>query len=96
MPSILRAAAIFSLTITFAWTSQAHEGHHHEDSETEQAAVIEHDEVKVFENNGNLLRGIATLGTGAREFEVWRSNVAVGSSTPKHVHDSEEVFVFGA
>ena len=94
MPSILRAAAIFSLTITFAWTSQAHEGHHHEDSETEQAAVIEHDEVKVFENNGNLLRGIATLGTGAREFEVWRSNVAVGSSTPKHVHDSEEVFVF--
>ena len=60
----------------------------------EHATVIDHDEVQVFENNGNQLRGIATLGSGAKEFEVWRTSVAVGSRTPKHRHDSEEVFVF--
>lgn len=70
-----------------AWLAAGHEGREH-------ASVIRHDEVRVFENNGNKLRGIATLGTGARQFEVWRSNVAVGSSTPRHRHDSEEVFVF--
>ncbi len=73
--------------IAAAWMVAAHEGHDH-------AAVIDHEDVKVFENNGNQLRGIATLGTGAKQFEVWRSNVAVGSSTPRHLHDSEEVFVF--
>ena len=70
-----------------SWMAIGHEGHRH-------ASVIKHNEVKSFENNGNQLRGIATLGTGAEQFEVWRSNVAVGSSTPLHRHDSEEVFVF--
>lgn len=70
-----------------AWMVIAHEGHDH-------ASVIKHDEVQPFEMNGNQLRGIATLGTGAEQFEVWRSNVAVGSSTPRHRHSSEEVFVF--
>ncbi len=70
-----------------AWMAAGHEGHDH-------ASVIRHEDVQVFEMNGNQLRGIATLGTGAEQFEVWRSNVAVGSSTPHHRHDSEEVFVF--
>ncbi len=73
--------------VAAAWMVAGHEGHDH-------ATVIDHEEVKIFENNGNQLRGIATLGTGAKQFEVWRSNVAVGSSTPRHRHDSEEVFVF--
>ena len=74
-------------SLGFAWMSSGHEGHDH-------ATVVDHDDVKIFENNGNKLRGIATLGTGAEQFEVWRSNVAVGSSTPLHRHSSEEVFVF--
>lgn len=76
-----------TLLAGIAWLASSHEGYHH-------SKVIDHDEVQVFENNGNKLRGIATLGTGAEQFEVWRSNVAVGSSTPRHTHDSEEVFVF--
>lgn len=72
---------------TVADETLAHEGHDH-------AAVIQHEKVKVFENNGNQLRGIATHGQGAVQFEVWRSSVAVGSATPLHRHDSEEVFVF--
>ncbi len=69
------------------WMVLGHQGHDH-------ASVIRHDEVRPFEMNANQLRGIATVGTGAQQFEVWRSNVAVGSSTPRHRHDSEEVFVF--
>ena len=82
--------AFFAAGLLFAaltWLVSGHEGHKH-------GKVIDHDDVQVFENNGNKLRGIATLGTGAEQFEVWRSNVAVGSSTPRHIHDSEEVFVF--
>lgn len=75
--------------VAFGWMSFGHEGHAHG-----KASVIDHDEVRTFENNGNKLRGIATLGTGAEQFEVWRSNVAVGSATPAHRHSSEEVFVF--
>ena len=70
-----------------AWMVFGHDGHDH-------ASVIQHDEVQSFEMNGNQLRGIATLGTGAKQFEVWRSNVAVGSATPRHRHESEEVFIF--
>ena len=78
------------LSAGIGWLAAGHEGQEGHD----HASVIQHDEVQVFENNGNQLRGIATLGTGAKQFEVWRSNVAVGSSTPRHQHDSEEVFVF--
>lgn len=81
------AAAAFLAGAGIAWMAAGHERHDH-------ASVIDHDEVRSFEMNGNQLRGIATLGTGAKQFEVWRSNVAVGSSTPRHKHDSEEVFVF--
>ncbi len=81
------AGAACAACLGAAWLALAHDGHG-------QASVIRHDDVEVFEMNGNQLRGIATLGTGAEQFEVWRSNVAVGSSTPRHRHDSEEVFVF--
>lgn len=75
------------LGLSLAWVVTAHEGHPH-------GSIIDHNAVQSFENNGNRLWGIATLGTGAQQFEVWRTNVAVGSATPRHTHDSEEVFVF--
>ena len=81
------AGAVGAACTAIAYTVIGHEGEH-------QAAVIRHEEVRVFEMNGNQLQGIATVGTGAEQFEVWRSNVAVGSATPRHRHDSEEIFVF--
>lgn len=58
------------------------------------AAVIRHDELEAHEHQGNTLVGIATYSQGAREHEVWRTQVAVGSQTPLHTHESEEIFVF--
>ena len=56
--------------------------------------VTEHAALQSFENHGNTLRGIATPGLGATSYEVWRTSVAVGSATPLHRHESEEVFIF--
>ena len=58
-----------------------------------QPHVISHSALKTYENNGNSLIGVATGTLGAQDFEVWRTSVAVGSSTPAHTHTSEEVFV---
>jgi mannose-6-phosphate isomerase-like protein (cupin superfamily) len=57
-------------------------------------AVVRHGELETFENNGNSLVGVATKSQGARSYEVWRTSVAVGSATPPHRHDTEEVFIF--
>lgn len=59
-----------------------------------EAQVIRHDDLKAFGNNGNKLTGIATKAHGAASYEVWRTSVAVGSQTPPHSHESEEVFIF--
>jgi len=56
--------------------------------------VTEHAALQSYENHGNTLRGIATPGLGATSHEVWRTSVAVGSATPLHSHESEEVFIF--
>ncbi len=56
--------------------------------------MIAHAGLSSFENNGNTLRGLATKRLGAQAFEVWRTSVAPGSSTPTHVHETEEVFIF--
>lgn len=56
--------------------------------------VIDHAQLTPHEHRGNALVGIATPSLGARDHEVWRSRVAVGSSTPLHTHGSEEIFVF--
>jgi quercetin dioxygenase-like cupin family protein len=55
--------------------------------------VIVHSEVKSFNMNGNTIQGLATKAHGAKEFEVWRSTMGVGKSTPLHKHSSEEIFV---
>ncbi|WP_438000644.1 cupin domain-containing protein [Sorangium sp. So ce185] len=57
------------------------------------AVAIPHAGVRSFENNGNTLRGVATASMGAKTFEVWQSSIAVGSRTPPHRHDVEEVFI---
>jgi|GEM_PF-1025887 len=62
--------------------------------EPREARVISHEQVKAFGNNGNELKGIATKAQGAESYEVWRTSVAVGSQTPLHSHESEEVFIF--
>ena len=59
----------------------------------QNAAVVPHNALRTFSNKGNDLVGIATKSQGAREFETWRTSVAVGSRTPVHSHDCEEIFV---
>lgn len=58
-----------------------------------EAVVVPHEEIQEFSKYGIVLKGLSTKSMGAKEFEVWHSSIGVGSKTPKHVHDSEEVFV---
>lgn len=59
----------------------------------EEASLHPHDELKLHSMYGNSYRGLATKETGAKEFEVWRASLAVGSRSPRHVHETEEVFI---
>jgi quercetin dioxygenase-like cupin family protein len=52
-----------------------------------------HSEIKQYSMHGNFQKGVATKGMGSHEFEIWRASIAVGSKTPKHTHETEEVFV---
>jgi quercetin dioxygenase-like cupin family protein len=52
-----------------------------------------HDQIQQHSMHGNFQKGLATKSMGAKEFEVWRASIAVGSKTPKHVHETEEVFI---
>ena len=79
--------------------------HPHTDASTESTAasaspatsaeprVVPHAGLKTFENSGNSLVGLATRSLGSTQAEVWRSSIAVGSRTPLHTHDSEEIFI---
>src|SRR5579863_3370661 len=58
-----------------------------------EASVHSHNDLKLHTMYGNSYRGLATKETGAKEFEVWRASLAVGSKSPKHVHETEEVFI---
>ncbi|OGN65518.1 MAG: hypothetical protein A3E80_06435 [Chlamydiae bacterium RIFCSPHIGHO2_12_FULL_49_9] len=59
----------------------------------EDKLVHSHDAIRQYSMHGNFQKGIATKEMGAKEFEVWRASIAVGSKTPRHVHESEEVFI---
>lgn len=59
----------------------------------ENTVVHPHDEIKQYSMHGNFQKGLSTKSMGAKEFEVWRASIAVGSKTPKHVHETEEVFI---
>lgn len=58
-----------------------------------EPSVISHETIREFSMNGNTLQGLCTKEMGAEEIEVWHSSIAVGSQTPRHVHDSEEIVV---
>ena len=60
---------------------------------SETATVHSHDDLKLHAMYGNTYRGLATKETGAKEFEVWRASLAVGSKSPRHVHETEEIFI---
>lgn len=42
---------------------------------------------------GNQYKGIATKAMGSDSFEIWKTTLAVGSKTPKHSHETQEVFI---
>jgi len=58
-----------------------------------ESLVHSHDVLKQYSMHGNFQKAIATKEMGAKEFEVWRASIAVGSKTPRHVHETEEVFI---
>ncbi len=60
---------------------------------TEKSPVYPHDQIPQYSMHGNFQKGLATKSMGAKEFEIWRASIAVGSRTPKHVHETEEVFI---
>lgn len=59
-----------------------------------EVKVVNHEDLQTYINRENQLTGLATMANGSQEIEVWRSHVAVGSSTPVHSHDCEETFIF--
>lgn len=60
-----------------------------------EAIVIPQADVQEFKMLGNSILGLANKNKGSTQFEVWRTSLPPGSSTPpNHVHDSDEVFVF--
>lgn len=52
-----------------------------------------HDTIPQYSMHGNFQKGVATEAMGATQFEVWRASIAVGSRTPMHIHETEEVFI---
>lgn len=60
----------------------------------DKLTIIPHEELTSFTNYGNELSGIATKSLGADSIEVWKSTIAPNSCTPKHVHNTQEIFVF--
>ena len=59
----------------------------------QETFAFPHDEIKQYSMHGNSQKGLATRSMGSHEFEIWRASIAVGSKTPKHSHETEEVFV---
>ncbi len=57
------------------------------------AVCVSHDTIPKFGHNGNTLQALSSKTLGANQYEVWRSSIAVGSRTPRHVHETEEVFI---
>jgi mannose-6-phosphate isomerase-like protein (cupin superfamily) len=52
-----------------------------------------HSEIRQYSMHGNFQKALATKAMGAHEFEIWRASIAVGSKTPRHCHETEEVFI---
>lgn len=59
----------------------------------EETYTFPHSDIKQFSMHGNFQKGLATKAMGSDKFEIWRSSIAVGSKTPIHCHDTQEVFI---
>jgi len=59
----------------------------------EEAFVHPHQDISEYSMFGNVYKAISTKAMGAKEFEIWKSCLGVGARTPRHVHETEEVFV---
>jgi len=59
----------------------------------ENAFVHPHQEISEYSMYGNVYKAISTKAMGAKEFEIWKSSLGVGAKTPRHVHETEEVFI---
>ncbi len=55
--------------------------------------VFPHKDIKQYSMHGNFQKALASKEMGARNFEIWRASIAVGSKTPVHSHATEEVFI---
>ena len=61
--------------------------------QADDAFVHPHQNISEYRMFGNTYKAVSTKAMGAKEFEIWKSNLGVGSKTPRHVHETEEVFV---
>ncbi len=59
----------------------------------QESFAYPHSEIKQYSMHGNFQKAVATKAMGSHEFEIWRASIAVRSKTPKHTHETEEVFV---
>jgi quercetin dioxygenase-like cupin family protein len=62
-------------------------------SSLSEAIVIPHGSLMAYEKNNNKLTGVATPSHGAVQSEIWHSSIAVGSETPLHTHEAEEIVI---
>ncbi|MCI0382308.1 MAG: cupin domain-containing protein [Chlamydiae bacterium] len=58
-----------------------------------QPLCYSHSDLKQFSLHGNYQKSLCSKAMGAKQFEVWRASLSIGSKTPKHVHETEEVFI---
>jgi quercetin dioxygenase-like cupin family protein len=61
--------------------------------QAEEAFVHPHQDISEYRMFGNTYKAVSSKALGAKEFEIWKSSLGVGSKTPRHVHETEEVFV---
>jgi mannose-6-phosphate isomerase-like protein (cupin superfamily) len=59
----------------------------------QETFAFPHSEIKQYSMHGNFQQALASKAMGSHEFEIWRASIAVGSKTPKHSHETEEVFI---
>ena len=55
--------------------------------------IVLHSNLSSTTNNNNTIMGIATPSLGAKDSEIWRSQIEINSKTPLHQHEAEEIVV---
>lgn len=58
-----------------------------------EAITIPHASLTPYGNSQNTLTGLATPSLGATQSEIWHSSIGVGSETPLHTHEAEEIVI---